>query len=97
MSGTPGVRGSPAGPLVDPIEFSVGATGGRPRLLVVAAVKKGDSSNGTETMLGMSSKKSKVVLVDLFEDHMARDDDAVRETTKAEVSFVVGRIPKEDT
>jgi hypothetical protein len=27
---------------------------------------------------------------------MARDDDAVRETIKAEVSFVVGRIPKED-
>jgi hypothetical protein len=63
MSGTPGVRGSPAGPLVDPIEFGVGATGGRPGLLVVPAVKKGDNSNGTETVLGMSSKKSKTALV----------------------------------
>jgi hypothetical protein len=27
---------------------------------------------------------------------MARDDDAVRETIKTEVSFVMGGIPKED-
>jgi hypothetical protein len=50
-------------PLVDRIEFVVGATGGRPGLLVVPTVKKGDSSKGTETVLGMLSKKSKVALV----------------------------------
>jgi hypothetical protein len=59
MSGTTGVRGLP----VCPVESDVEATGRRPELLVVPAVKKGDSSNGTGTVSGMSSKKSNVALL----------------------------------
>jgi hypothetical protein len=60
ISGTPGGQGPLVGLLVDRTECVIGA-----RLLVVPAGKKGDNSNGTETVLGMSlsSKKSKSALV----------------------------------
>jgi hypothetical protein len=58
-------EGSAGGPAeaAGPISGTPGEQGPLVGLLVVPAEKKGDSSNGTETVLGMSSKKSKSALV----------------------------------